>query len=210
MENHCPMQTPRIPYLSIHPFINLAIRSSIYPFIYLIYLSIYLSIHRSIHPSIHPYIYNYYCTIVCLRLILRHMPPRIQALCSPTGATGACFTPFLRHNGGTMQLFPAARLVGHQSLSLGQSLSLCITFIQFQNHLVGIYMVYTWYIHGIYMVYTWYIHGIYMVYIKVLHLNHCQKHHYGGMNITKPRLWSRDTSCHIRTSSHRPVIAWSA
>ena len=97
---------------------------------------------------------------MCLRLILRHMPPRIQALCSPTGATGACFTPFLRHNGGTMQLFPAARLVGHQSLSLGQSLSLCITFIQFQNHLVGIYVVYTWYIHGTYMVYTWYIHGI--------------------------------------------------
>ena len=92
------------------------------------------------------------------------MPPRIQALCSPTGATGACFTPFLRHNGGTMQLVPAARLVGHQSLSLGQSLSLCITFIQFKR---TIWWVYTWYIHGIYMVYTWYIHGIYMVYIKV-------------------------------------------
>ena len=36
-----------------------------------------------------------------------------------------------------------------------------------KNHLVGIYMVYTWYIHGTYMVYTWYIHGIYMVYIYI-------------------------------------------
>jgi hypothetical protein len=133
-----------------------------------IYLSTYLSvsIYLSIDLYIHPYIYNNYCNIVCLRLILRHMPPRIQALCSPTGATGACFTPFLRHNGGTMQLVPAARLVGHQSLSLGQSLSLCITFIQFKR---TIWWVYTWYIHGTYMVYTWYIHGIYMVHTWYIH-----------------------------------------